>query len=397
MVDKIYCAPGNGGTKSLAENLDIAATNIKGLLKFALDEKIDLTIVGPEAPLVEGMVNIFQAQGLKIFGPQKELALLEGSKVFAKEAMKRFDVPTADFKVFTDYNQAREYIELKNSPLVVKADGLAAGKGVFVCKETPQALEAIKTIMLDKKFGSAGERVVIEELIDGQEVSVLVFTDGDTIIPLLSSQDHKRAFDNDQGPNTGGMGAYAPAPLLDEAGLKDIIDKTFRPLVRGFKAEGKPYKGMLYGGIMIKDNKPYILEYNVRFGDPETQAILPKLKSDLVELMLKTLSGELSGVSLDWEPGFCICVVLASGGYPGSYEKNKVIEGLESLASKKDIFVFHAGTTNNDGLLTSGGRVLNVVALADSLKKAQTEVYQAIESIHFDKMFYRRDIASKAL
>ncbi len=397
LVDKIYCAPGNGGTSLVAQNIDIEAGDIERLVEFACQEKIDLTVVGPEAPLVEGIVDEFNKAGLKIFGPTKELAKLEGSKIFSKEIMKKYGVPTADFEVFTSHDEAKKYIKEKGGPLVVKADGLAAGKGVFVCSSMEEAFDAIDAVMVEKKFGSAGDRVIIEGFLEGEELSVLIFTDGKTIIPLVSSQDHKRAYDNDKGPNTGGMGAYSPAPVVNKEEFDDIIDRAFKPFIKGLKEEGKVYKGMLYGGLMIKDNMPYVLEFNVRFGDPETQAVLPKLKSDLVSVMLKTIEGKLNEVVLEWDERTCLCVVLASGGYPGKYEKGKVIKGLEKLKDLEDVFVFHAGTKKGEQFLTSGGRVLNVSALGDTIKSAKDKAYKAIADIEFEDMHYRTDIGSKAI
>jgi len=404
LVKKIYCAPGNGGTEGIAENVNIAADDISALLYFALKEKIDLTVVGPESPLVEGIVDRFEEKGLKIFGPSKDLALLEGSKVFAKEFMHKAGIPTADFQSFDNYIQAKMYIESKDAPLVVKADGLAAGKGVIVCKTKGDAFGALDLIMTDKVFGDAGNKVVIEDFIDGEEVSILAFVDGETVLPMVASQDHKRALDGDKGLNTGGMGAYSPAPLLDKEGFDKVIKKVFNPLVKTLKKEGKVYKGILYAGLMMKDNEPYVLEYNVRFGDPEIQAILPKLKSDLMDVMVKTIKGKLKGAKLEWDERSCVCVVLASGGYPGKYEKGKEITGLEKLKHKEDIFVFHAGTKKEEKeegkkgkLVTNGGRVLNVVSLGSDIKDAQDKVYKAIKSIDFEKMHYRTDIGNKAL
>ena len=398
LVDKIYCAPGNGGTSLIAENINITAVDIDSLLKFAIDKKVDLTIVGPEAPLVEGIVDKFEEKQLKIFGPQKSLALLEGSKIFAKELMKKYNVPTADFRAFDDPDEAKKYIDGKTMPLVVKADGLAAGKGVMICESIKEAKQAIDEIMVERRFGSSGQKLIIEDFIQGEEVSVLIFTDGKTIIPLASSQDHKRAFDQDKGPNTGGMGAYSPAPFISKDMFEVIISKVFMPLIKGLAADGSIYKGVLYGGLMIKDNDPYVLEFNVRFGDPETQAILPKLRSDLADLMLKTVEGRLEGVELEWDERFCLCVVLASGGYPGSYQKNKIITGLEELKNNNDIFIFHAGTRfEKDSFLTNGGRVLNVVGLDNKISGAQDKVYAAIGDIEFEGMFFRRDIGSKML
>jgi len=404
LVSKLYCAPGNGGTATFSENVNIAATDLDRLLEFAQKENIDLTVVGPEAPLVEGIVDRFEEKGLKIFGPCKDLALLEGSKVFAKEVMKKYGVPTADFKVFTKDFEAKEYIKNKKSPLVVKADGLAQGKGVIVCETEAQAIAAVDLIMLEKKFGAAGERIIVEELLRGEEVSVLIFTDGEVILPLVSSQDHKRIFDGDKGSNTGGMGAYSPAPVLSGEELDSVIVSVFKPLIEGLKKEGRPYKGILYGGLMICQGKPYVLEFNVRFGDPETQAILPKLKSDLAKIMLKVAQGNLGDIKLSWDGRVCLCVVLASGGYPGAYDKGKEIQGLNKVVGLSDIFVFHAGTkldktSDNKAckFLTAGGRVLNVTSLGQDIKEAQAKIYKAIENIYFDGMQYRHDIGNKAL
>ena len=397
LVDKLYCAPGNGGTSLVAENVNIPAKDIDQLLKFALEKKIDLTVVGPEDPLVGGIVDRFEAEGLKVFGPRKELALLEGSKVFAKEVMKKYSIPTADFKIFDDSLQAKEYLKQRGVPVVIKADGLAAGKGVVVAKDINQAEKAIDMMMVDKKFGKAGERIIIEDCLEGEEASILLITDGDTVIPLVSSQDHKAVYDNDKGPNTGGMGAYAPAPVVNEEILTRIKSQIALPLIEGFKKEGKPYRGILYIGLMIKDNIPSVLEFNVRFGDPETQAILPKLKSDLADLILKSVDNKLSEVKLEWDKRVCLCVVLASGGYPATYEKGKEITGLEALEESDDVFIFHAGTKLVDNFVTNGGRVLSVTALGQDIGEAQAKAYKAIENISFERMHFRRDIGSKAL
>lgn len=402
LVDKLYCAPGNGGTSLVAENVNIPATDINRLLKFAVEKKIDLTIVGPEAPLVEGIVDKFEAEGLKVFGPGKELALLEGSKVFAKEIMRKYNIPTADFRIFDDPSLAREYLKQKGAPVVVKADGLAAGKGVVVAKDISEAEQAIDMMMVEKKFGEAGEKIIIEDCLEGEETSILFITDGDTVIPLVPSQDHKPVYDNDKGANTGGMGAYAPAPVVNEEILTRIKNQIALPLIKGFKKEGKPYKGILYIGLMIKDNTPFVLEFNVRFGDPETQVILPKLKSDLADLILKSVDNKLSEVELEWDKRFCLCVVLASGGYPATYEKGKEIKGLEALRGLDDVFVFHAGTKLSDTssgsvFVTNGGRVLSITALGQDIRETQDKVYKAIENISFEKMHFRRDIGSKAL
>jgi len=402
LVEEIWCAPGNGGTASIAQNIDIKPTDIKSLLDFTLREHIDLTIVGPEAPLVEGIVDKFEEKSLKIFGPKKDTALLEGSKVFAKEIMRKFNIPTANFEVFNSASVAKDYLRKKDIPIVIKADGLAGGKGVIVAESKKEAEKAVDLIMVEKKFGISGEKVVIEDYLKGEEASILAFIDGDSVVPLVSSQDHKAVFDNDRGPNTGGMGAYAPAPVVTDIVFEKIMKKIFYPLVNGLKKEGLLYKGILYAGLMIKDNHPYVLEFNVRFGDPEIQAILPKLRTDLVEIILATVDSKLKNVCLEWDERFCLCVVLASGGYPLSYTKGKEILGLEKINNKEDIFVFHAGTRRisekgREYFVTNGGRVLNIVGLGLNIKEAQEKVYRAIKDVYFDNMHYRRDIGSKAL
>ena len=397
-VKEIFCAPGNGGTDGLAENIHIALDDIQTLGDFAQEKKVDLTVVGPELPLVKGIVDEFQRRGLKVFGPQRKLALLEGSKVFAKEAMAKFSVPTANFRIFSDEAQALSFIRQKGAPVVVKADGLAAGKGVFVCNSVAEAQDALKTIMVDKKFGDSGTRVVVEDCLRGEEVSILVFSDGKNTLPLASSQDHKRIYDGDRGPNTGGMGAYSPAPLVTNELEQKLNSEILQPLIHGLNKEGKTYIGMLYVGLMLAAGSLKVLEFNVRFGDPETQAILPRLKNDLVEVMLATIEGNLDEVTLDWDKRPCICVVVASGGYPGSYEKGKEIFGLSEAAKVADTVIFHSGTKKEgEKYFTSGGRVLNVAALGDDLETAKDRAYQAIEKINFEKMYFRRDIGWRAL
>ena len=394
-VDKIYCAPGNGGIKELAELVNIKADDVDALLSFAKENKIDLTIVGPEVSLVKGIVDIFQQEGLKIFGPTKELAMLEGSKVFAKEAMTKFGLPTADFKVFDDPKDAKKYLNEKGAPIVVKADGLAAGKGVIVAKTVEEAETAIEDIMVKKIFGSAGDRLILEDCLEGEEVSILVFSDGKNIAPLVSAQDHKRIFDNDEGPNTGGMGAYSPAPVVSGEIFNDIIDKVFRPMIAGLAKQGKYYKGVLYGGLMMTKHGPMVLEFNVRFGDPETQAILPRLKSDLVDVVIACTEGSLDKINLEWDERSCLCIVAASKGYPGSYEKHKKISGLEDV---KDGMVFHAGTVSENGnIFTNGGRVLGVAGLGSDIRSAKLKAYEAAEKIKFDGIYYRKDIGDKAI
>ncbi|MFH0840115.1 MAG: phosphoribosylamine--glycine ligase [Candidatus Omnitrophota bacterium] len=402
-VDKVYSAPGNGGISEIAEIADIKADDINGLLKFAKAENIGLTVVGPEAPLASGIVDIFEKEGLKIFGPSGAVAALEGSKVFAKEAMKRFGVSTADFEVFLDYEKAKSYIERKNMPIVVKADGLAQGKGVTVAHTKEEALNALKSAMVDKVFGKAGERVVVEECLIGEEASIIVVSDGKNIVPMATSQDHKRINDGDKGPNTGGMGAYSPTPLVTAEIEKRIMDEVIRPMITGLAKDNMPYKGVLYAGIMLTKNGPKTLEFNVRFGDPETQAILPRLKSDLVELMERSISGDLKGYKAVWDEKSAVCVVLASGGYPASYEKGKEIRGLESAEKLKDVVVFHAGTKRStvhgpqSTVATDGGRVLGVTGLGDDIELAIHAAYNGVSKIKFDKMHFRRDIGKKAL
>ncbi|MFC1621352.1 phosphoribosylamine--glycine ligase [Candidatus Omnitrophota bacterium] len=397
-VDKIFCAPGNGGIKETAELVDIKADDINGLLKFAKENKIDLTVVGPEVPLVRGIVDRFNKEGLKVFGPSKEFAMLEGSKIFAKETMEKFSVPTADFEVFSDASKAKDYLKRKGVPIVVKADGLAAGKGVIVAQTIKEAEEAIDDILDKKIFGAAGDRIILEDCLEGEEASILVFSDGKNIAPLVSSQDHKRVFDDDKGPNTGGMGAYSPAPVVSHELFNKIIEIVFKPIIDGFAKEGKFYKGVLYGGIMITKKGPMVLEFNVRFGDPETQAILPRLKSDLVDVMLACIDDSLDKIKLEWDDRACMAVVAASKGYPGAYEKHKEISGAENFKGEKDIVVFHAGTAAKDGkIFTSGGRVLAVTGFGNDIKTAKQNAYAAIGKIRFEGMHYRRDIGDKAI
>lgn len=399
LVDKIFCSPGNGGISELAECVDIKAEDISKLAEFAFKEKIDLTIVGSEVPLVNGIVDLFQASGLKIFGPDKKCAQLEGSKIFAKEFLAKYKIPTADFKIFDNSSEAKKYIEKLGTPCVVKADGLAAGKGVVVAKTIKEAQEAVDLMLEKKVFGDAGKRIIIEECLEGQEASILVITDSDTLVPLASSQDHKRVFDHDIGPNTGGMGAYSPAPVVTESLFKEIFDKILHPVIVGFGKEKMVYRGILYVGIMITKLGPKVLEFNVRFGDPETQSILPRLKSDLLEIMLATVNDKLLRYQqLEWDSRACVSVVCVSAGYPGDYEKGKEIFGLTDLAKIKDVVVFHAGTRKEgNGMLTSGGRVLGITGLGSTIKEAINKTYQAVEKIKFSGMHYRKDIGEKAL
>ncbi len=404
-VDKIFCAPGNGGIADLAECVAIEPEDIQGLLDFARKEKIGLTVVGPEAALVNGIVDEFEKAGLKIFGPRKNAARLEASKGFAKDIMKKYGVPTAKFRICASVPEVKEAVASLGLPVVLKADGLAAGKGVVIC-ETPKAVEeAAKQMLIDKVFGESGSRVVVEECLKGEEASILVLADGKRCVPLASSQDHKRIFDQDRGPNTGGMGAYSPAPVVTPKILDFVMKKVIYPVVKGMKKESAEYKGILYAGIMITKGGPKVLEFNVRFGDPETQAVLVRLKSDLVEAMLWTIEDKVKPPSLKWDKRASVCVVVASGGYPGSYERGKLIMGLEKAAAVKDVVVFHAGTKKSKVsnpacqvcYVTDGGRVLGVTGLGETVKDAIGNTYKAVEKIKFEDMHYRRDIGWRAL
>jgi phosphoribosylamine--glycine ligase len=397
-VEKIYCAPGNAGISQLAECVDIKPDNIAQLKKFAINNKIDLTIVGPEAPLASGIVDEFGKEGLRIFGPSKAAARLEGSKIFAKEMMKKFNVPTASFAEFTDEREAMKYLQDSNLPMVVKADGLAAGKGVVVASEFGEAEEAVHRMLVEKEFGEASSKIIIEECLMGQEASILAFSDGKHFTVMQSAQDHKRIFDNDMGPNTGGMGAYSPAPVVTVNVLKEVEEKVFRRMIDGMRKEGNPFVGVLYAGIMITKDGPKVLEFNVRFGDPETQPIMMRLKTDLVDIIERVLDGKLDNIAVDWEPKAAVCVVLASKGYPGEYEKGKEISGLDEAKALKDAVIFHAGTSLKNGkTVTSGGRVLGVTAMADTIESAINRVYSVVHMIKFDGMHYRSDIGRKAL
>ena len=397
-VKKIYAAPGNGGTASLAEQVDIKADDIKGLLDFALERKIDLTVVGPEAPLVKGIVDEFEKKGLRIFGANRAAARLEGSKIFAKETMREFGVPTADFRVFDDRAKAISYLKKRPAPVVVKADGLAAGKGVFVCATREAAEEAVNTIMAEKAFGSSGNRILIEDCLEGEEASIIVVSDGESVVPMASSQDHKRIFDNDKGANTGGMGAYSPAPVAEGEVFRETLDKVIYPMIRGLKKKKTPFKGVLYAGIMVTKDGPYVLEFNARFGDPETQAILPRMKGDLVDLIEASIDGKADSYRNEWDGRACVCVVAASKGYPGRYEKGKLIKGLEPAGRLEDTVVFHAGTKKEGGgCVTSGGRVLGITALGDGIAGAVKKAYEAAGKIDFEGIYYRKDIGKRAL
>lgn len=398
LVNQVYCAPGNPGMASIAECVDIGVNDFDALLSFAEEKEIGLTVVGPEDPLAGGIVDVFEAKGLRAFGPGKAAAQLEGSKAFAKQVMDRHGIPTASYAEFESADEAEVYVREQGAPIVVKADGLAAGKGVTVAQTVDEAIAAIQDAMVGNMFGDAGARVVIEECMFGEEASIFALSDGEHIIPLASSQDHKPAYDGDRGPNTGGMGAYSPAPVITDKLFAGIRESVLEACIQGMKSDGIPYKGVLYAGLMITETGPRVVEFNCRFGDPETQVVLPRMKSDIVPLMLACCDGTLDEQELEWEDRECVTVVMASGGYPKSYEKGKVITGIDDAESTEQCFVFHAGTKEADGqLVTSGGRVLNVTAYGQTIKEAIDTAYSGVSKIQFDDAFYRSDIGKKAL
>ena len=397
-VTKLFCAPGNGGIGELAELIDIGTEDVEALAEFAESKDIDLTIVGPESTLAKGIVDLFDKRGLRIFGPTKAAARLESSKAFAKNLMKKYHVPTGQFAIFDDPQAARAYVRQLGVPIVVKADGLCGGKGTIVASTLSEALGAIDLLMEDRIFKQAGERIVIEERLVGEEASFIVVTDGVTALPFLPAQDHKRLHDGDKGPNTGGMGAYAPAPMVDAAMAKQVMEQIILPTIRAMASEGLAFKGVLYAGLMLTSDGPKVLEYNVRFGDPEIQAILPLLKSDLVPIVDDAVEGRLSMTQCQWDPGSCVCVVLASAGYPGDFPIGKEIRGLDQFKGRRDLLVFHAGTKKDrDQFLSWGGRVLNVVGVGPDVESALKHAYDAIGTISFEGAFYRKDIAHRAL
>jgi phosphoribosylamine--glycine ligase len=397
-VTKIYAAPGNAGIAGLAECVPIKAEDIPGLLAFARSRKIDLTIVGPEGPLSRGIVDEFTKAGLRIFGPSGKAAEIEGSKRFSKDLMKKYRIPTAEYDVFTDRSAAEAYVRKKGAPIVVKADGLAAGKGVVVAESVDEALKALDLIMVQKAFGTAGDRVVIEECLRGEEASFMAFSDGKTVVPMASSQDHKRIFDEDKGPNTGGMGAYSPAPIVTMKLEQSVMEKIMIPTVRAMEQEGRLFKGVLYAGLMIHQGEAKVLEFNARFGDPETQPIVARLDTDLIEIIEAILNGTLSKLEIKWKPESAVCVVMASGGYPGNYEKGKVITGLEKAAKQKGVIVFHSGTALKDGnIVTDGGRVLGVTGLGPAVAAAIENAYVGVRDISFAGAHFRKDIGARAL
>lgn len=399
-VDKIYCAPGNGGTSSehKCENIEIKPAEFEKLAEFAEKHDVGLTIVGPEDPLVEGLVDYFENRGLKVFGPESRAAQIEASKAFAKDVMNKADIPTAEYQRFDDYQEALDYVDRKGIPIVIKADGLAAGKGVTVAFHREEARGALKNILVDKIFGDSGNTVVIEEYLDGEEASYLAFTDGETVLPLQSSQDHKPVFDGDKGPNTGGMGAYSPAPVVTEDVMNYVTENVAYPLIKELKMRGIIYKGIIYAGLMINDKGVKVLEFNCRFGDPETQPILYRMNSDIIDVINKCIEGKLDSVKIEWDEKPSVCVVMASGGYPKAYNKGCEISGIESAEKIENVKVFHAGTGELNGkTVTTGGRVLGVTAKGLNLQDAINNAYKAVEKINFSNMHFRKDIGNKAL
>ncbi|WP_209124791.1 phosphoribosylamine--glycine ligase [Alkalihalobacillus sp. BA299] len=393
-VEKVFVAPGNAGMKDVATVENISENDHQQLIEFAKKEQIDLTIVGPEAPLLGGVVNSFKEAGLKIFGPEKEAALIEGSKSFAKEIMHKYNIPTGYYETFTSYEEAKAYVEKMGAPIVIKADGLAAGKGVVVAMTIKEATDALYEMLENNQFGTASAKVVIEEYLAGEELSLMAFVHGDVVLPMVGAQDHKRAYDNDEGPNTGGMGAYSPVPQFNEASVQEAVDKVLQPMANAMIAEGRTFTGILYAGLMMTDKGPKVIEFNARFGDPETQVVLPRLTSDMIDVIDKLLDGET--VELEWSDEAVIGVVMASKGYPLAYEKGATINGLSTL--EEETLVFHAGTKlEGNQFVTNGGRVLLVARKERSLQEAQEQVYQEIEKVQSEGLFYRKDIGNKAI
>jgi phosphoribosylamine--glycine ligase len=398
LVTKVYCAPGNPGIAELAENVPLKVDDLSGLLAFAKKEQIGLTVVGPELPLSLGIVDLFEDNGLTVFGARRNAAIIEASKAFSKDLMKKYHVPTAAYEVFTEIEPAIAFLDTLGLPVVVKADGLAAGKGVIIAQTRGEAIETITDMLSGNAFGNAGSRVVVEEFLRGEEASFLAFTDGKNIIPLASAQDHKAIFDGDKGPNTGGMGAYSPAPVVTPAIHEKVMQEVMRRTVDGMAAEGRPYRGVLYAGLMIGGGEIKTLEFNARFGDPECQPLLMRMKSDIVPVLLATAQGDISSIKLEWHDKAAVCVVLAAGGYPGDYRKGDEITGLDKAAAIEDLFVFHAGTARKDGsYVTNGGRVLGVTALGTTVRDAIARAYDGVAAITWPGVQYRTDIGNKAL
>jgi len=397
-VAQLFAAPGNAGIAELAECVDIAASEARRLVDFAVKKAVDLTVVGPELPLTLGIVDEFEARGLRIFGASREAAALEGSKVFAKRLMKKYQIPTGFFQTFYRAEDAKRYIQEVGAPVVVKADGLAAGKGAVVCATVHDAVDAVTRIMEDRVFGDAGSRVVVEEFLTGEEASFLAFTDGETVLPMPSTQDHKPVLDDDRGPNTGGMGAYSPAPVVTEAVHAKIMTQVMVPTVKAMAAEGRPYRGVLYAGLMIKEGEPKVLEFNARFGDPEAQPLVMRMESDLVPILEAVIDRRLRDIDVRWRPEPAVCVVMAAAGYPGPHDTGKPISGLAAAAALRDVMVFHAGTARRgDAVVTNGGRVLGVTALGRDISDAIARAYGAVAKIRWDGVHYRSDIGRKAV
>jgi len=398
-VTKVFCAPGNAGTALDAENVAIAANDLPGLLDFAESEQIGLTVVGPEAPLVDGIVDLFTDAGLTIFGPSRLAAELEGSKIFCKQVLRKANVATADFQIFDQADAAIAYVrEHAVRDIVIKADGLAAGKGVLVCRRLDESIAAIRQIMVDRAYGAAGDRIIVEECLEGEEASILAIVDGKTIVPLAASQDHKRALDGDAGPNTGGMGAYSPAKAVDEPTMDAIVEQVLIPTMHQMNRAQRTFRGVLYAGLMLTDQGPKVLEYNVRFGDPETQPVLMRLESDLAEILLAAARGQLDQIAQPtWDPRPAVCVVMAADGYPGEYQRGLPVRGLEDAAQLEQVKVFHAGTKSVDGQVqTNGGRVLGVTAIGSSIPDAKLRAYRAVKCVRWDGAWCRKDISDRA-
>jgi len=398
LVSHVYCAPGNAGISNHAECVDIKATDTEGFVRFARAEEIYLTVVGPELPLALGIVDRFEKEELRIFGPSKGAAEIECSKVFSKNLMKKYKIPTAFFSTFNDFDDAVRWVKEVKPPLVVKADGLAGGKGAVVCKTEEEVFDALDAMIKGKVFGDAGERVIIEEFIEGEEASFLAFTDGETVLPLESSQDHKALLDNDEGPNTGGMGAYSPAPVVTPVVHRKIMEEIMIPTVNALNEEGRKYKGVLYAGVMIKDQEPKVLEFNCRLGDPEAQPLIMRMKSDIVPILNAVVDGRLSGRTIEWIKDASVCVVMVSRGYPGDYKKDFEINGLKDVESMEGVIAFHSGTALQNGrYVTSGGRVLGITALGKTVPDAVDKAYKAVREIKCESLYYRTDIGKKAL
>ena len=398
LVTRVFCAPGNPGIGTIAENVPLKVDDLPGLLAFAKRENVDLTVVGPELPLSMGIVDLFEEYGLKVFGARRNAALIEASKAFSKDIMKKYNVPTAFYEVFTVIEPALAFIEKHGAPIVVKADGLAAGKGVIVAQQKEEAIAAVKEMLSGNAFGDAGSRVVIEEFLRGEEASFLAFTDGRNIIPLASAQDHKAVYDGDKGPNTGGMGAYSPAPVVTPAIHEKAMNEVMRRTVDGMAAEGRPYRGVLYAGLMVDGDSVKTLEFNARFGDPECQPLLMRMKSDIVPILMAVADGDISNIEIEWHDAAAVCVVMASEGYPADYRKGDVINGLDAAATIEDLYVFHAGTGDKDGaFVTNGGRVLGVTGRGKTVADAIAKAYEGVAAINWQGVHYRSDIGKKAL